>query len=177
MTLTLDQLITAWPTLTKEQRIEEGVALAMAIVRPEEWTGYVFDQSLPHKWQHVEACRARITGALHQVAGQIDLDNLPPAGGGAKEHRARTLRKQWAAHLFGDIMCDYGSCGLPTTKSMANGGALSELCTIAFAVATGRIGKHPNQELYGARRCFKYVTEVWGHQKIGGEGHEGTGDR
>ncbi len=142
--LTLDQLVQDWPTLTEEQCIEIGVTLATAIVRPEQWKGYVFEPRT--RWQHVDGCRARIAWALRQVAGPIDPSEIPPAGGGGKEHRENRRRKEVAAMLFGDIMLDFGSCGWPTKKRMAARGAFSELVTIAFAVATGpppamRIGR------------------------------------
>ena len=161
----LDQLVHDWPTLTEEQRIEKGVAMAMAIVRPEDWRGYVIDQSRPHRWQHVEACRGAITGALRRVAAPAkELEELlAPAAGGGKEHRIRTVRKELAAMMLGDIMSDFGNRP-PTRTTMKNGGELSWLVTIAYAVASGRIGKHPNQDAMVRKAVLRYAKEVWDWQ-------------
>ena len=160
--LTLDQLVQDWKTLTPEQRIEAGVTLAMALVKPEEWRGYVFEprRTWRTRWQHVDACRATIANALHEVA---EPPKLKPAGGGGKKLREGKARKEAAAHLFADIMFDFGN-HLPTAHCMADGGVLSELCTIAFAVATGRIGER-DQDALVRPAVLRYIKEVWGRRK------------
>ena len=162
--LTLDQLVQYWETLTPEQRIEIGVTLAMAIVSPEEWKGYVFEprRTWRTRWQHVDLCRAKIADALREVAAPPKLRH---ARGGGKELREGKPRKEAAAHLFGDIMFDFGG-HLPMGCYMAEGenGMLSKLCTIAFAVATGRVGKGDLDALVRPA-VLEYLNEIWTRDK------------
>ena len=163
----LDQLVQDWKTLTEEQRIEKGVAMAMAIVRPQDWRGYVFEprrtcRTCRTRWQHVDACRAKIVWALQQVAGPIDPSELPPARGGGKEHRENKRRKEVAAMLLGDIMSDFGNYPPAETRTI-NRGKFSWLVTIAFVVATGEVGKSElNSMVWPAVR--RYVREAFDWQ-------------
>jgi hypothetical protein len=116
---------------------EKFIYNAVKIVRPEDWEGYLHDLTRKHLWQHVAACRSAIIGAVEWIAGPFDPAS---AGGGARQARERKVRKWRAVSEAGNILCDFGNRGPPTTTKIEDGGALHELATVLYEATTEESG-------------------------------------